>query len=54
MNWENKPAAENTVKSSWKKRKAGKDEVLSLQEEAGRNRSIFKKMTREIGEKRNK
>lgn len=33
--------------------KAGREQMLTLQEEAGRNRSIFKKMSKEIGERRN-
>lgn len=53
LNWEQKPIHENTVRNNWTKRKAGKEKILGLQVEAGRNGSIFKHMTKEAGMKRN-
>jgi hypothetical protein len=35
---------ENTIKKGWDKHKAGKEEILTLQAEAGRNGSIFRRM----------
>jgi hypothetical protein len=44
LHWDDGAKHENTLKKDWKRRKAGKEQILSLQEEAGRNASIFKKM----------
>jgi hypothetical protein len=53
LTWEDKAVHENTLKKGWRRVKAGKEQVLTLQEEAGRNKSIFKKLSREVGERRN-
>ena len=53
LSWEDKAVHENTVRGAGRRVKAGKEEVLTLQAEAGRNKSIFKRMSREVGERRN-
>jgi hypothetical protein len=46
LTWDDKAKHENTLKKEWKRVKAGKDQVMTLQEEAGRNKSIFKKLSK--------
>lgn len=53
LTWDDGAKHENSLRREWTRRKAGKEQVLTVQEEAGRNGSIFKKMSREIGERRN-
>lgn len=38
----------------WRRRKANKDSTLSLQEETGRNRSIFARLNLEVAQRKNK
>lgn len=49
LTWDDGAKHENSLRREWKRRKAGKEQILTVQEEAGRNGSIFKKMSREIG-----